>query len=71
MLNTSMFLTQAAWSKLQTFNSIISSCIKDWLNWFAWKTTKVLKRKEFWHSIFDEYSFWMTWRIQLKVSCFK
>ena len=47
MLNTSMFSTQAAWSKLQAFNSTISSCIKDWLNWSAWKITKVLKKKEF------------------------
>ncbi len=31
-LNTSMSLTQAAWSKLQTFNSTMSSCIKDQLN---------------------------------------
>ncbi len=71
MLNTSMSLTWAAWSKLQTFNSIMSSCIKDWLNWFAWKTTEVLKKEKFWHLIFDEYSFWMTWKIQLKASCFK
>ncbi len=52
-----MSLTWAAWSKLQAFNSTMSSCIKDWLNWSAWKTIKVLKKKEFWHLIFDEYSF--------------
>jgi len=62
-LNTSMFLTWAAWLKLRAFNLIMSSCIKDWLNWSAWETTEVLKRKEFQHLIFDEYSFWMTWRI--------
>ncbi len=66
-----MSLTWAAWSKLQAFNLTMSSCIKDWLNWFAWKTTEVLKKKEFWHLIFDEYSFWMTWRIQLETSCFR
>ena len=71
MLNTSMSLTWVAWSKIQTFNSTMSSCIKDQLNWSAWKTTKVVKREEFWHLIFDEYSFWMTWRIQLETSCFK
>ncbi len=71
MLNTSMSLTWAAWLKLQALNSTMSSCIKDWLNWSAQKTTEVLKRKEFWHLIFDEYSFWMTWRIQLKASCFR
>ncbi len=71
MLNTSMSLTWAAWSKLRTLNSIISSCIKDQLNWSAWRTTEVLKRKEFQHLIFDEYSFWMTWRIQLEASCFR
>ncbi len=63
MLNTSMSLTWAAWSKLQAFNSIMSSCIKDQLNWFTWRITEVLKKKEFQHLIFDEYSFWMTWRI--------
>ncbi len=57
MLNTSMSLTWAAWSKLQALNSTMSSCIKDWLNWSAWKTTKVLKKKEFQHLILDEYSF--------------
>ncbi len=71
MLNTSMFLTWVIWSKLQAFNSIMSSCIKNQLNWSAQKTTEVLKRKEFQHLIFDEYAFWMTWRIQLKASCFK
>ncbi len=71
MLNISMSLTWAAWSKLRTLNSIMSSCIEDWSNWFAWKTTEVLKKEEFWHLIFDEYSFWMTWRIQLEVSCFR
>ncbi len=71
MLNTLMFLIQAAWSKLQAFNLIISSCIKDWLNWSAQKITEVLKKEEFWHLIFDEYFFWMTWRIQLKASCFR
>ncbi len=55
-----MSLTQAAWSKLWAFNSIISSCIKDWLNWFAQEIIEVLKKKEFWHLIFNEYSFWMT-----------
>ncbi len=59
-LNTSISLTWAAWSKLWTFNSTMSSCIKDWLNWSAWETTEVLKKKEFQHLIFDEYSFWMT-----------
>ncbi len=57
MLNTSMSLTWTAWSKLWVLNSIISSCIKDWLNWSAWRTTEVLKKKEFQHLIFDEYSF--------------
>ncbi len=57
MLNTLIFLTWAAWSKLWILNSIISSCIKDWLNWFAQETIKVLKKKEFQHLIFDEYSF--------------
>ena len=57
MLNTSMSLTWAAWSKLQAFNSTMSSCIKDQLNWFTWKTTEVLKKKEFQHLIFDEDSF--------------
>ncbi len=71
MLNTSMFLTWAEWSKLWAFNSTISSCIKDWLNWSAWRTTEVLKKEEFQHLIFDEYSFWMTWRIQLEASCFR
>ena len=66
-----MFLTWAAWLKLRAFNSIISSCIEDQLNWFAWRTTEVLEREEFQHLIFDEYSFWMTWRIQLKASCFR
>ncbi len=60
MLNTSMSLTQAAWSKLWTFNLTMSSYIEDWLNWSAWKTTEVLKKEEFWYLIFDEYSFWMT-----------
>jgi len=71
MLNTSMFLIWAAWSKLQAFNSTMSSCIKDWLNWFAWKTTEVLKKEEFQHLIFNEYFFWITWRIQLEASYFK
>ncbi len=71
MLNTSMSLTWAAWSKLWALNSTMSSCIKDQLNWSAWKITKVLEKKEFWHLIFDEYSFWMTWRIQLEASCFR
>ncbi len=71
MLNTLMSLTWAVWSKLWTFNSIMLSCIKDQLNWSAWETTEVLKKKEFWYLIFDEYSFWMTWRIQLEASCFK
>ncbi len=71
MLNTSISLTQVAWSKLWAFNSIMSSCIKDQLNWFTWKTIEVLKRKEFQHLIFDEYFFWMTWKIQLKASCFR
>ena len=66
-----MSLTWAAWSKLQTLNLTMSSCIKDWLNWFAWRITEVLKKKEFWHLILDEYSFWMTWRIQLEASCFR
>ena len=66
-----MFLTWAAWSKLQAFNSTMSSCIEDWSNWSAWKTIEVLKRKEFWHLIFNEYSFWMTWRIQLEASYFR
>ncbi len=57
MLNTLMSLTWAAWSKLQAFNLTMSSCIKDQLNWFAWKTTEVLEKKEFWHLILDEYSF--------------
>ncbi len=57
MLNTSMSLTWTAWSKLQAFNSTMSSCIKDWLNWSAWRTIEVLKRKKFQHLIFDEYSF--------------
>jgi len=70
-LNTSMSLTWAAWSKFQALNSTMSSCIKDQLNWFAWKTTEVLKKKEFQHLIFHEYSFWMTWRIQLEASCFR
>ncbi len=70
-LNTSMSLTQAAWSKLQAFNLTMSSCIKGQLNWSAWRTTEVLKKKEFWHLIFDKYSFWMTWRIQLEASCFR
>ncbi len=71
MLNTSMSLTWAAWSKLRTFNSTMSSCIEDWSNWSAWRTTEVLKKKEFQHLIFDEYSFWMTWRIRLEASCFR
>jgi len=71
MLNTSMSLTWAAWSKLYAFNSTMLNCIKDRLNWSAWKTTEVLEREEFWHLIFDEYSFWMTWRIWLKASCFR
>ncbi len=71
MLNTSMSLTWAAWSKFQAFNSTMSSCIKDWLNWSAWKTTEVLKKKQFQYLIFDKYSFWMTWKIQLKASCFR
>ncbi len=70
-LNTSMSLTRAAWSKLWALNSTMSSCIKDWLNWSAQETTEVLKKKDFWHLIFDEYSFWMTWRIQLEASCFR
>jgi len=49
----------------------MSSCIKDWLNWSAWKTTEVLKKEEFQHLIFNEYFFWITWRIQLEASCFK
>ncbi len=52
-----MSLTQAAWLKLQALNSTMSSCIKDQLNWFAWKITEVLKRIEFQHLIFNEYSF--------------
>ncbi len=70
-LNTSMSLTWAAWLKLRALNSTMSSCIKDRSNWSAWKTTEVLKKKEFWHLIFDEYSFWMTWRIQLEAFCFR
>ncbi len=70
-LNTSMSLTRAAWSKLRAFNSTMSSCIEDRSNWSARETTEVLERKEFQHLIFDEYSFWMTWRIQLKASCFR
>ncbi len=66
-----MSLTWAAWSKFQAFNLTMSSCIKDWLNWSAWRTTEVLKKKRFWHLIFDEYSFWITWKIQLKASCFR
>ncbi len=57
MLNTLMSLTWAAWLKLQTFNSIMSSCIEDQLNWSAWRTTEVLEREEFQHLIFDKYSF--------------
>ncbi len=71
MLNTSMFLIQTAWSKLQAFNSTMSSCIKDWLNWSAQETIKILERKEFWHLIFNKTFFQMTWRIQLKASCFR
>ncbi len=71
MLNTSMSLTQAAWSKLRALNSTMSSCIEDRSNWSARKTTEVLEKKEFQHLIFDEYSFWMTWRIQLEASCFR
>ncbi len=56
-LNTLMSLTLVAWSKLQAFNLTMLSCIEDWLNWFAWKTTEVLKRKEFQHLIFIEYFF--------------
>ncbi len=52
-----MFLIQTAWSKLQAFNSTMSSCIKDWLNWSAQETIKILERKEFWHLIFNKYSF--------------
>ncbi len=70
-LNTSISLTWAAWSKLRAFNSTMSSCIEDRSNWSAWETTEVLERKEFRHLIFDEYSFWMTWRIRLKASCFR
>ncbi len=70
-LNTSMSLTWTAWSKLQTFNLTMSSCIKDQLNWSAWRTTKVLKKEKFQHLIFNEYSFWMTWRIRLEASCFR
>ncbi len=66
-----MFLTWAAWLKLWAFNLTISSCIKDRLNWSAQETTEVLKKKEFQHLIFNEYSFWMTWKIQLKASCFR
>ncbi len=71
ILNTSMSLTQAAWSKLRALNSTMSSCIEDRSNWSAWRTTEVLERKEFRHLIFDEYSFWMTWRIRLEASCFR
>ncbi len=71
MLNTSMSLTWAAWSKLWTLNSTMSSCIENQLNWSAWKTTEVLKKEEFQHLIFNKYSFWMTWKIQLKASCFR
>jgi len=70
-LNTSMSLTWAAWSKLQALNSTMLSCIEDWLNWSAQETTEVLKKKEFQYLIFDKYSFWMTWRIQLEASCFR
>ncbi len=66
-----MFLTWAAWSKLQTLNSTMLSCIKDQSNWSAQEITEVLEREEFQHLIFNEYSFWMTWRIQLEASCFR
>ena len=71
ILNTSMSLTWITWSKLWAFNSTMSSCIKDQLNWFAQETTEVLKKKKFWHLIFNEYSFWMTWRIWLETFYFK
>ncbi len=71
MLNTSMSLTRAAWSKLRALNLTMSSCIEDRSNWSAQKTTEVLEKKEFQHLIFDEYSFWMTWRIRLEASCFR
>ncbi len=57
MLNTSMSLTWAAWLKLWTLKSTMLSCIKDQLNWSAWKTTEVLEKEEFWHLIFNQYSF--------------
>ncbi len=71
MLNTSMSLTWTAWSKLWALNLTMSSCIENRSNWSAWKTTEVLERKEFQHLIFNEYSFWMTWKIQLEASCFR
>ncbi len=57
MLNTSMSLTWAVWLKLWTLKSTMLSCIKDQLNWSAWKTTEVLEKEEFWHLIFNQYSF--------------
>ena len=61
----------STWRDQSTFNSTMSSCIKDRLNWSAWRITEVLKKKEFQHLIFDEYFFWMTWRIQLEAFCFR
>ncbi len=63
MLNTSMSLSQVARSKHWAFNSTISSYVKDWLHWSAWKTLKVLEEEELQHLILEKYSFWMTWRI--------
>ncbi len=47
----------STWRDQSTFNSTMSSCIKDRLNWSAWRITEVLKKKEFQHLIFDEYFF--------------
>ncbi len=60
MLNTLMSLSQVAWSNHRAFNSTMSSCVKDWLHWSAWKTLEVLKEKELWYLILKKYSFWMT-----------
>ena len=46
ILNTMIFLIWVAWSKLQTFNSRMSSCIKDWWDWSAYDAMKILKDEE-------------------------
>ncbi len=46
ILNTSMSLSQVAWSKHWAFNLTMSSYVEDRLHWSAQKTLKVLEEKE-------------------------